>query len=192
MLAPNKQNLLILKNQNTLIASGHKLLKEKRTGLINTFLKLAREGKILEKKVSSEFEKILINYKQASYFVDKGNLFEKLSPVSTVELEITKKRISGVRVENIDIVVEATVNNDLKPKLKTALWKFANFFPELMKLEQNKLTCQKIAQEIHKVNRQINNLDKKIEDIQAQIKQIKQVLQEQSNLEKATLIKIFN
>jgi hypothetical protein len=60
-----------------------------------------------------------------------------------------------------------------------------------LELSQLKINTLRIAAEIEKTNRQIQNLEKKTEDIEAEIKFIENALNEKSNLEKATLIKIF-
>jgi vacuolar-type H+-ATPase subunit D/Vma8 len=55
MIAPNKQNLILLKNQKKVTQNGYKLLKEKRAGLIVYFLELSKKGKELKRKFLGQY-----------------------------------------------------------------------------------------------------------------------------------------
>ena len=191
MLAPNKQNLLIQKNQKKLILNGYKLLKEKRAGLIITFLEFASKGKKLEKKVSSQISQILSSYRTGLTFVSSQTLFENLQSTPSLNLNVSKKRVSGVYIDSLDLQTKIPDRKDLKADIETSLKAFGWFFPILLELSQLKINTLRIAAEIEKTNRQIQNLEKKTEDIEAEIKFIENALNEKSNLEKATLIKIF-
>jgi vacuolar-type H+-ATPase subunit D/Vma8 len=189
MLAPNKQNLLIVKSQLKLVNNGMKLLKEKRSGLIFTFLDMARKGKVLEQNVSKEIQIILSLYESSLTFTSSESLILALENIPTTKLSIEKKRISGVYVDLLKIIVKRPVRKFLKPSLKISLDFFANYFPILLELTQMKLNTKRIASEILKVNRQISNLERKVEDILAQIKYIQNSLMEKENFEKSVLIK---
>lgn len=194
MLAPNKQNLLILKGQSKLVKNGLKLLKEKRSGLIYTFLDLAKQGKVLEQKVSGQIAKILASYDSSMSFLSSEELEMLLikDPVKVMNLTTQKKRISGVYVDQLKIDLSAPVRNYLKPDIKNILTVFANFLPIILELSQLKLNVQRMSQEIQKVSRQISNLENKINSINDQIKFIKNALMEKENFEKAVSIKLFN
>ncbi len=191
MIAPNKQNLLILNKQKKMILNGHKLLKEKRTGLIKKFLEISKEGKDLEKKIENKKESIIDYYLQAVVFIDLEKLIKLLDFIPCMKLEIKKNRISGVKINEINIQLSNPKRESFKSSLKSSLGSFANIFLELIKLEEIKMMCKNFAYEIQKTNRQITNLENKIEQISNQIKWIKMTIMEKSNLEKATLIKIF-
>jgi vacuolar-type H+-ATPase subunit D/Vma8 len=191
MIAPNKQNLLIQKNQKKLVANGYKLLKEKRAGLIVTFLEFATKGKKLEKQVSTQITSILNAYRSGLAFVSSQALFESLKSKPSLNLSISKKRVSGVYVDSLNLQTKIPKREELKFDIATSLESFGHFFPLLLELSQLKINTLRIAAEIDKTNRQIQNLERKIEDIEAEIKFIENALNEKSNLEKATLIKIF-
>ncbi len=192
MLAPNKQNLLLLKTQQKLVKNGHKLLKEKRSGLIYTFLEMSREGKQLEKKVSKELQKILSQYDRSMIFVSSEALNSILEQVPVMDLVTQKKRVSGVYVDTLKITLRKPKRKGLKKDIKLSLDIFANYFSIILKLSQIRLNVQKVAVEIQKVSRQISNLENKMDSIASQIKFIQSALMEKSNFEKATLIKVFN
>lgn len=191
MLAPNKQNLLILKIQKKLVGNGHKLLKEKRSGLILTFLKFAKRGRDLEREVSFNLQKILKTYAGGLTFISSQSLLNFLTPIPSLNLKVAKKRISGVYVDDLNLELKIPSRKNLKTFLNQTLRAFASFFPKLVSLSNLKINCQRVAREIEKTNRQIQNLENKIENIDNEIKFIETALNEKSNLEKATLIKIF-
>jgi vacuolar-type H+-ATPase subunit D/Vma8 len=191
MLAPNKQNLLLLGSQKKTMQSGYKLLKEKQTGLILTFLDLAREGKRLEQKLNSDLQLILSKYQQSLTFVSSQELLLNLPPVPGIRVKTGKKRISGVWVEDIQVEGQTPLRKQLKPEITASLTLFPSYFPLLIQLSTLKINCLKIAQEIQKVNRQISNLDQKIENLIQETKKIQNILSERENLEKAVLIKLF-
>lgn len=192
MLAPNKQNLLILKNQKNLVKNGYKLLKEKRSGLIFIFLDLAKQGKILENRIAKELSLVLKNYNQSLAFVTVEDLVKNLPKLPVMDLKVFKKRVSGVYVDNLNINLASIKRENLKSSIIEPLTLFANYFPILLELSQLKINCTRIALEIKKVSRQISNLENKIQEVDQEIKFIDNALMEKTNLEKATLIKIFN
>jgi len=192
MIAPNKQNLLNLKKQEKLIKNGHKLLKEKRSGLIYTFLEMAKEGKVLEKIVSKELSKILQSYEATTAFLSLETILNNLNKVPAISLKTKKKRISGVYVDTFNLDLATPQRDKLKPDLAKSLANFGDYFDMVLKLSQLKSSTAKIAKEIKKVSRQISNLERKIEGITGDIKFIKTALLEKENFDKAVLIQLSN
>jgi len=191
MITPNKQNLILLKKQRKVIQKGQLLLKEKRTGLVFLFLELAKEGKMLEQKIGKNKLEFLDEYNRALNFVSLSNLKNNIDRDAKMDLHITKKRISGVYLENFNINIFAPKRTSLKTSISDSFEKFTNLFPDFLMLVQLTLNVEKIAIEIEKTNRLINNLEKKVESIIHETKVISTTLNEKENLEKATLIKIF-
>lgn len=192
MIAPNKQNLLLLKSKKKLVTKGHKLLKEKRSALIIKFVELSIEGKKLEKQLSSKIKIILDNYFSSLTFIDFEKLIENLPTQPSTNLKVDIKKSSGVYIKNLKLELQSPDRSYLKPDLQKSLTIFADFLALILEYSQIRINCQEIADQILKTNRQISNLERKIEDIDLDTKKIKSTLEEISNLEKATLIKIFN
>jgi len=192
MIAPNKQNLLLLKSKKKLVTKGHKLLKEKRSALIIKFVELSIEGKKLEKQLSSKIKIILDNYFSSLTFIDFEKLIENLPTQPSTNLKVDIRKSSGVYIKNLKLELQSPDRSYLKPDLQKSLTIFANFLALILEYSQIRINCQEIADQILKTNRQISNLERKIEDIDLDTKKIKSTLEEISNLEKATLIKIFN
>jgi len=191
MIAANKQNLLLVKSQKKAVDNGLRLLREKRTGLVVMFLKMAREGKQKQQKLSQNWLIFLNQVKKSFSTINSQELIKQLTPKVLTKLNIKHKNITGVKTNQLDLAVGNLPRPKLKTNLSQTLSDFNLIFPEFIKLAQLKTNCLKISTEITKTNRQISNLEKKLEDISAQMKYINSALLERSNSEKATLIKIF-
>ena len=192
MIAPNKQNLLLLKTTLKSQQNGHRLLKEKRSGLILSFLQLAKQGKKLESEISTNRQAILSSYLQSLNLVSPASINLSLDFQPVLELVSSKKKISGVSIIELTAKLNLPNRQNLRLPIQITLANFANLFPNLITLSQLKTSCQSLALEIKKVARQINNLEQKTNQTQLDLKFIKQALDERSNLEKATLIKTFS
>ncbi len=192
MLAPNKQNLLLVKKQKKLIANGLKLLKEKRTSLVILFLQQAKRGKQLEQQLSQDLQKVMDNYQVNTVFTNLPDLLEQLTQQPTLHLSVKRKRTFGVYLNQLSLDLAIPNRASLNPKVQDALNGFARFFPLILEIAQLKLNCERIAKEIEKTNRQISNLETRLENLKAEEKFITTSLNEKQNLEKATLIKIFS
>jgi len=191
MIAANKQNLLLVKSQKKAVDNGLRLLREKRTGLVVMFLKMAREGKQKQQKLSQNWLIFLNQVKKSFSTINSQELIKQLTPKVLTKLNIKHKNITCLKTNQLDLAVGNLPRPKLKTNLSQTLSDFNLIFPEFIKLAQLKTNCLKISTEITKTNRQISNLEKKLEDISAQMKYINSALLERSNSEKATLIKIF-
>lgn len=191
MLAPNKQNLILLKNQKKLFKSGHKLLKEKRTGLIINFLDMAKAGRVLELETREFVSQVVHNYRQSLTFSSTSALLDALPDEPAHRLQVQRKRVSGVYMDTLSYQGVDPQRPTIKTLISKPLSDFAKIFPKLLELSQLKINIQRLAQEIQKVSRQIINLEKKMDQTEEQIKYITMMLNEKANFEKATLIKIF-
>jgi vacuolar-type H+-ATPase subunit D/Vma8 len=191
MIAPNKQNLIFLKGQKKLLQNGYKLLKEKRTGLIVTFLEMANEGKDLELELRKYLSQVVANYRESTRFMSGDSISQSLLSDPKYSLSISRKRVSGVFVTLLSISMQSLGKSSLKTSLVKTFTYFNYLFPKLVSLGQKRINIIRVAAEIQKTSRQIINLERKIENTEADLKYIKMMLMEKDNFEKATLIKIF-
>lgn len=191
MVAANKQNLLLIKGQRKSVDNGLRLLREKRSGLVIMFLKLANEGKQKQKQLSKNWLIFLNLIKKNLSLLNIKELLNQLNPKLSTKLTLKYKNVTGVHLNQLDFAIDNQPRNSLKTNLKNSLSDFNGIFPDFIKLAQLKTNCLKIATEITKTNRQISNLETKLEVMQAEIKYINAALLERSNAEKAILIKIF-
>lgn len=192
MISPNKQNLILLKQQKKLTQNGHKLLKEKRNGLIINFLQICKEGKSLEQELLSKINGFLEKYNGITSFISTSQLLDALTKTPGLSLMVEKKRLSGVYINQFILTVEPPQRELLKKVLQDVLSNFGELFKGIVELSQTKINAENISLEIHKTNRQISNLEQKIEQIEQDIKYIKSALMEKENYEKSVLMKIFN
>ena len=191
MIAANKQNLLLVKSQKKAVDNGLRLLREKRSGLVVMFLKMAKEGKQKQQNLSQNWLIFLNQVKKSFSLLNAQELTKQLSPKVLTSLKIKHKNITGVKTNQLDLVIGKVERPKLKTNLSQTLSDFNLIFPEFIKLAQLKTNCIKVSTEITKTNRQISNLEKKLENVNTEIKYINSALLERSNSEKATLIKIF-
>jgi len=191
MVAANKQNLLLIKGQRKSVDNGLRLLREKRSGLVIMFLKLANEGKQKQKQLSKNWLIFLNLIKKNLSLLNIKELLNQLNPKLSTKLTLKYKNVTGVHLNQLDFAIDNQPRNSLKTNLKNSLSDFNGIFPDFIKLAQLKTNCLKIATEITKTNRQISNLETKLEVMQSEIKYINAALLERSNAEKAILIKIF-
>jgi H(+)-transporting ATP synthase subunit D len=191
MIAPNKQNLILLKNQKKVTQNGYKLLKEKRAGLIVYFLKLSKQGKEREMELMQNSSANISQFEEFFGLYDTQKLNSYLTGTPSSAVKVGKKRISGVYVDSIELEVKSSARARLKHNVQTKLDTFCDILPSFIELSQLKLNCKHIADEILKTNRQIANLEKTIDTINSDIKYIRGVLSDKENLEKGILIKLF-
>ena len=102
MITPNKQNLLAQKKQIKIVQNGLKLLKEKRTGLVSKFLELAKKGKLLESELNKDQKQVFSIYTEAMTFASVASLKNSLPDDAYIQIQVEKKRVSGVYLENIN------------------------------------------------------------------------------------------
>ena len=155
-------------------------------------MEFAKRGKELENKISEELQKSLKVYNQSLTFINTQILLGVLQRIPAINLKTNKKRVSGVRIQSLAVKVKPPKRDNIKPDISYGLNNFAKYFPVLLELVELKINTEKLASEIIKTNRQISNLENKLDKIDSDIKYIQDTLQEKQNLEKATLIKIFN
>lgn len=191
MIAPNKQNYLLLKRQLKTIVSGHKLLKEKRNGLILAFLELCRKGDLLEHELRGEIKQILDVYEQSMTLVSSEDLASSINPSCKMKLDVSKKRMSGVRLTQFAMELGTKLQESIKPDINESLLMFQHTFPKVMEMIQLQINCKKLSLEITKTNRQIANVENNIEGIKSTLKFISLTLQEKENQTKSILIKLF-
>lgn len=191
MIAPNKQNLLLMQGQYKTSQNGMKLLREKRTGLVIHFLATARKGKEIELEVQQSWININNSYNWESATKSHTDLYKDLKGLFDTRINMTSKRITGVYLDFISTQISTNKPINYRSELREIMLAFPEFFKKLLLLSQYKLHCQSISEELIKTNRQINSLEKRLQNMKHTISYIQSALMEKSNLEKATLIKLF-
>jgi len=161
---PTRQELLKLKVKLKTAQRGHKLLKEKRDGLMKSFMAIIREAKSLREKIEKElgqgfFSFIFFSAKMRRSVVEEALLV----PTKKVSLEASTKNVMGVNVPVFDYREEgdflcydlATTSTSLDRALET----FSNALKDMVKLAEVEHSAKLMAAEIEKTRRRVNALE---------------------------------
>lgn len=192
MIAPNKQNLLLLAKQLKSLGSGQKLLEEKRNGLIANFLTMARKGKEMELAMSHNLSHLLGRYDRSLSTVSSTGVYDLITQYPATHITTRKKRVSGVVVTDLQLALNLQPQTNLRHDISQSINSFGHFVPTMLQVFQLRNTCQTLAREILKTNRQINAIEIRVEQTAIEYKSVRQALEERSNFEKSVLITIFN
>ncbi len=188
---PTRMSMLKLRNQLKTARRGHKLLKDKRDGLMKHFMKIIREARELRLDIEREMGITLSKFLSASSTMNHQMLEGTLAfPEATLKLDVTTKNLMSVHVPEFSVDFEgelitygfAQTSGDLDEGLN----KLKVIFPKLLKLAEIEKTAENLAEEIEKTRRRVNALEyTMIPNYQDTIKFIQMKLGEQ---ERGTII----
>ena len=165
---PTRQELLKLKKKLKRATRGHKLLEDKRDGLMKEFMGITNEVRDLRKKVEKEIRVTFKHFLFASALTGT----DKIKPifqtkVKELQLNLVKKNIMGV--ETYKFLREDTAETDSNPltyslisasyDLDLSILAFKEVFNDLLKLAEMEHTAKLLAQEIEKTRRRVNALE---------------------------------
>lgn len=193
---PTRMELLRLKKRMALAVKGHKLLKEKRDGLMREFLALVREVKALRTEVD---EKLSIAQR---YFGKAEAVMEKQMKGILSHLELQKvtargveRNVMGVIIPDFEVSQEESESRypwwETSPQLDIALEKFREVLPKLLELTAKEKAAELLAQEIEKTRRRVNALEHVlIPELAQTTKFIRMKLEEQGRAAIITTMKV--
>jgi V/A-type H+/Na+-transporting ATPase subunit D len=193
---PTRQELLKLKNKLKIAEKGHKLLKDKRDGLIKAFLKIVRESLELRKKVDAQ----IIEAMQLFQLAEARTSSELLQAIAKnskaqVKLTSTPANVMGVHISKMNATVEGDPFGygvlDTNHDLDESLVALNALMPDLIRLVELEDAARKLAEEIEKTRRRVNGLQYVIiPDMKKDVRFIQQKLEESARQEKVTLMKV--
>ncbi len=195
-IKPTRQELLKLKNKLKIAEKGHKLLKDKRDGLIRAFLKIVKESLELRKLVDER----IIEAQQLFSLAEARTSAALLSAIAknskaTVSLQTEKSNIMGVRISKMTASVQGDpfcygvldTNRDLDESLVA----LNELMPDLVRLVELEDAARRLAEEIEKTRRRVNGLEYVIiPGMKRDVRYIQAKLEESARQEKVTLMKI--
>ncbi|MBT4937058.1 V-type ATP synthase subunit D [Candidatus Peregrinibacteria bacterium] len=161
---PTRMNLLTLKKQTVTAKRGHKLLKDKRDGLMKHFMQIIREARELRMEIEKEMGATLSSFLAAKASMDPTILRGSLELSDTnIDLEVNTKNIMSVHVPQF----KANTRGNFKSygytqttgDLDIALNKLEKVLPLLLKLSELEKTAENLAEEIEKTRRRVNALE---------------------------------
>ena len=183
---PTRVNLLKLKKQVKTATRGHKLLKDKRDGLMKQFMKIIREARQLRKeveaKVGDAFQLFLLASSAMSKEVIEGAL---LLPTTKLDLVVSTRNVMSVHIPEFEAEFSGTALTysvvGTSGNLDLALLKFQEIFPLLLKLAAIEKAAEALADEIEKTRRRVNALEyTMIPNLKDTVKYIVMKLEEQA------------
>lgn len=175
---PTRQELLKLKKKLKRATRGHKLLEDKRDGLMKEFMGITHEVRDLRKKVEREIKITFKHFLFASALTGT----DKIKPIfqtkiKELQLRLVKKNIMGVetysfhpeRNPNEEGAESKSSVADSTPlayslvsasyDLDLSILAFKEIFNDLLKLAELEHTAKLLAQEIEKTRRRVNALE---------------------------------
>lgn len=191
---PTRQEFLRLKKQSKMAVRGHKLLKEKRDGLMKQFMGIIREAKTLRKSVESQLGEAFQSFVFASADMDYKAMEEALSmPAKKISLQSETKNVMSVNIPQFTYKEEGdflayslgTTASDLDSSLET----FNIALKDMIKLAEIEHSAKLLAEEIEKTRRRVNALEYVF--IPQQQETIKYILAKLNEQERGTIVTLM-
>ncbi len=144
---------------------GHKLLKEKRDGLMSEFLKIVRNIRKLREEVESELKRIYTVFLHGYSYLspeDKENIFSKPDKSFMVSTHFTN--VMGVRIPKFEFKDEVSFEGFwdkgyVSLNLDVAVIKLKELLKRLIELAEIEKSAIMLAQEIESTRRRVNALE---------------------------------
>lgn len=161
---PTRINLLSLKKQVKTAKRGHKLLKDKRDGLMKHFMAIIRDAKELRGEVEKEVSDIFSQFLKAGALMSAAALETALmSSTAKLDLSVKTKNVMSVHIPEFSAefsgktVGFTTIGTS--SALEEALQKLQDLFPKLLELSGLEKAAEALADEIEKTRRRVNTLE---------------------------------
>lgn len=188
---PTRMELLRLKKREKLASKGHKLLKDKRDGLMQEFLKIIREAKELRGRVD-----VLLAQSMQHFVLAQGSMLPaavemlKNLELYNVSVSVDEKNVMGVRIPQFEVQLQDSGEQysvwETSAELDIAMKSFREMLPLLLQLATIEKSAELLAQEIETTRRRVNALEYVlIPQLKGTIKYIRMKLDEQ---ERATIV----
>lgn len=184
-ISASKMVLLKLKTRKTTAERGYKLLKDKRDGLMKTFLDIIREAKKLRIDAENKLREAQKHFLMAETTMSKEWVISALAvPLKTMTMRMSTKNIMSVRIPVFDVSFQKSGNTadlmSMNTEFLAAINEFTGVVEILIKLAETEKTIENMALEIEKTRRRVNSLEyKMIPEINEMLKLVRMKLAEQ-------------
>ncbi len=165
---PTRMELNRLKKQLVVARRGHKLMKDKRDGLMRQFLEIVKENKILRERVEILLEKANQQFLIARAVMKSEFLEEALMiGQSSIQIDVDTENLMSVEVPVFEMPFEKSGRMDSLPygmasttgELDMAVMALNEAFPIMLKLAEIEKSTMLLASEIEKTRRRVNSLE---------------------------------
>ncbi len=183
---PTRINLLRLKKELKTAEKGYKLLKDKRDGLVKTFMEVIRDARKLRQEVNEELPIALRSYiRSSSSVAEKIHDIAFLIPNTRIDLDVSTRSIMSVPIPEFKQqkhgrsfaygILETSGELDL------ALTQLDDIMPKLIRLAELEKSVENLAEEIEKTRRRTSALENvRIPELKKTIRFINLRLEEQA------------
>jgi len=185
-VSPTRIALLTLKKELKTAKKGHKLLKDKRDGLIKTFMKVIYEARDVRMSVEERLGSAFDSYTRASAMTNTASLDTAfLTPNAQINLNVKVKNVMSVKIPQFEISKSGSAFSygmlETTGDLDNAMIKFDEVFVDILKLAELEKTAENLAEEIEKTRRRVSALENvRIPNLQDTIKFITMQLDERN------------
>lgn len=162
-VSPTRMSLLQLRKQLSTAVRGHKLLKEKRDGLMKQFMAIIREARALRLQIETEIGSAFTDFVLASSVMDPRVLEGSIAfSEASIDLSVSMKNVMSVQIPTFSIQPKGNLItygfSNTSGVLDIALKKFQRLLPLLLRLAEIEKTAESLADEIEKTRRRVNAL----------------------------------
>jgi V/A-type H+-transporting ATPase subunit D len=185
-VSPTRIALLTLKKELKTAQKGHKLLKDKRDGLVKKFMAVIYEAKALRESVEARLGSAFDSYTRASAMTNAASLDTAfLAPNAQIDLDVKIKNIMSVKIPEFQITKSGSAFSygmlETTGDLDNAMVKFDEVFVDILKLAELEKTAESLADEIEKTRRRVSALENvRIPNLEDTIKFITMQLDERN------------
>lgn len=163
-VSPTRISLLNLKKELGVAKKGHKLLKDKRDGLIKKFMAIIYETRDLRKSVEERLGMAFDSYQRSSATTSRiAREVALLTPNANISLEVNVKTVMSVKIPEFKISKEGSAFAygflDTSGDLDNAIVKFDEVFVDIMRLAGLEKSAENLAEEIEKTRRRVSSLE---------------------------------
>ena len=197
---PTRMELKKMKIRYANARRGHKLLKDKRDGLMKQFLETVRQNKELREKVEASLSGVYDSLAIAGAVSGPKVLEESLMlPKKQGKLDVRTRNVMSVTVPEFELELVGTDAQDsynyglafTSGELDASLAQMGAVMEDMIALAESEKTVQLLAQEIEKTRRRVNALEYiMIPKYLATIKSIKMKLDENDRGNTTRLMKV--
>ncbi len=185
-VSPTRIALLNLKSELKTARKGHKLLKDKRDGLIQKFIETVHSARELRDSVEENLAKAFDSYERASAMTSAKDMDAALMlPGAEVDINVSFEKIMSVNVPVFDVQKSGTAFSygllDTTGDLDNAVKQFDSLFESIIKLAEMEKKIENLAREIEVTRRRVSALENiMIPELENQIKFVEMQLEERA------------
>ena len=199
-VSPNRMELMRLKKQLTTARRGHRLLKDKRDGLMRTFMTKVAHTVKLRRRVDRLLRDATSAMAMAEAVMGEGRLGEALLlNARPLSVKVEQENVMSVQIPRFEIDYEDRHRSDRFPyglasttaELDLAIEALQDALPSMLELASAEKEIQLLSSEIERTRRRVNSLEHvMIPEYEEQIRDISLKMDENERANLTRLMKV--